>query len=74
MCGVEVDGGKWRQEGNGNGEQEGDWKIDGGGEGRIGILRSCGRKMVVWMEMRIGREKEVGEGWEVEGERHGEGY
>ncbi len=60
MCGVEVDGGKWSQEGNGNGEQDGDWKVDGGGEGRMGILRSCGRKMELWMEMRIGRETEVG--------------
>ncbi len=57
MCRVEVDGGKRRQEGNGNEEQDGDWKVDGGGEGRIGILRSSGRKMEAWMEMRIGREK-----------------
>jgi hypothetical protein len=37
----------------------GDWKVDGGGKGRTGILRSSGRKMDVWMEMRIGRETEV---------------
>ncbi len=60
MCGVEVDGGKWRQEGNGNGEQDGDWKLDEGGEGRIGRLRAIvgdkdGRKMETCMEMRIGR-------------------
>jgi hypothetical protein len=60
MFGVEVDGGKWRQEGNGNGEQDGDWKVDGGGKGRMGILRSSGRKMEAWMEMLIGRESEVG--------------
>ncbi len=74
MCGVEVDGGKWRQEGNGNGEQDGDWKVDvwSGGKNRDieiqweedgGVDGDADRERV-----------RGGKGWEVERDRHGEGY
>ncbi len=70
---MEVDRGKWRQEGNGNGEQDGDWKVDGGGKGRINIE-------ILWKEDGCvdgdaDREGDGGgEGWEVEGDTHGEGF
>jgi hypothetical protein len=100
-CGVEVDGGKWRKEGNGHGEQDGDWKVDVWSGGRRRQVET-GRKWkwrarwrlesrwrwegkngyieILWEEdggVDGDADREGvggGEGWEVKGDRHGDGY
>ncbi len=52
-CGVEVDGGKWRQEGNGNGEKDGDWKVE---------LWSGGRRR----QVETGRKWKLRARWRLE--------